>query len=127
MFETIEKNGIPFLHSSLLPFPHGFSTRAGGVSGEGAPHLASMNFGENRGDTKDNIKENFRRFTEAAGLPYPAVAMAKQVHGSRIIEITDPSILPYGVLPEADGFFTMQPEDIWNIDTECVYFEGEII
>ena len=26
-----------------------------------------------------------------------------------------------------DDIFTMQPEDIWNIDTECVYFEGEII
>ena len=26
-----------------------------------------------------------------------------------------------------DDIFTMKPEDIWNIDTECVYFEGKKI
>ena len=26
-----------------------------------------------------------------------------------------------------DDIFAMKPEDIWNIDTECVYFEGKKI
>lgn len=106
MFYETVNNGVPLLRSDLLPesVPHGFATRLGGVSGAGMPHLRSLNFGENRGDDPANVKENFRRFTEAAGLP-PTVAAAKQIH-STIILRPQKSELPYAVLPEGDGFLT---------------------
>lgn len=109
MFYETVRNGLPLLRSDLLPegIPHGFATRLGGVSGAGMPHLRSLNFGENRGDDPANVRENFRRFTEAAGLP-PTVAAAKQIH-STIILRPRKSELPYTELPEGDGFFTDEP------------------
>lgn len=103
---------LPFYRSTALPVPHGFSTRLGGVSGAdpAAAHLRSLNFGENRGDTPENVRENFARFTSAAGLPYPAVAVSRQEHGTRIISVTaaGKEDLPYPVPPAADGFFTAE-------------------
>ena len=43
---------------------HGFSTRLGGVSKD---HLSSMNLSFSRGDERDNVLENHRRFAKALG------------------------------------------------------------
>ena len=59
MFEKKTRNGVPFFTSTILPIPHAFSTRLGGVSS--LPHLQSMNLGENRGDEPQNVQKNFDR------------------------------------------------------------------
>lgn len=110
MFTEKQNGSVVYLTSSLLACPHGFSTRAGGVSA--APHLASMNFAP-REDDPDSVTENYRRFTAAVSLP-GAVAAASQVHGSDVLTVRrddlpalalSPVLRP---LPEADGFVTAE-------------------
>jgi len=66
---------------SRAGFPHGFSTRAGGVS-EGA--FESLNFGA--GDEAERVTENVRRFAEAAGFDPRALRQVNQVHGARSVD-----------------------------------------
>lgn len=67
--------------------PHGFSTRAGGVS---AGMFASLNFG-NPGelgpaerDSPANLAENWRRLTHAIGAAGRRVLQVHQVHGAEV-------------------------------------------
>jgi YfiH family protein len=61
-------------------FPHGFSTRAGGVS-EGP--FATLDFGA--GDLPDRVAENVRRFARAVGFEPSALRQVTQVHGARVV------------------------------------------
>jgi len=74
---------IPLLRSTRLPVPHGFSTRAGGVS-EG--DFAELNLGRKVGDLPERVAENGRRFLEATGAR--ALACLSQIHGGRVVEIS---------------------------------------
>lgn len=92
--------------SPLLDTPHGFSTRLGGVS-EG--YLASLNLGPHRGDTEDNLRENYRRFCAATGTDDKRVVMTNQVHGASVRAVTQGDIKPDLLAPtpfEADGLVT---------------------
>lgn len=71
------------LTSSLLPVPHGFATRAGGVS-EGP--FASLNLGFSTGDDRAKVEENLRRLATAAGAPLGCLSRVSQVHGDRVLE-----------------------------------------
>lgn len=67
--------------------PHGFSTRAGGVS---AGPFASLNFGNpgglepSRRDPPANIAENFRRVLASLGTPGRRIVQVHQVHGATV-------------------------------------------
>ncbi|HZA50749.1 MAG TPA: laccase domain-containing protein, partial [Myxococcaceae bacterium] len=98
-------NDRVFLTSRLLPFRHGFSTRAGGAS-EGP--YASLNLGFAVGDIRERVEENFRRLAHAAGIPASAFVTASQVHGDRVLKAEEP---PAGDFPrppqaEADALWT---------------------
>ena len=101
-FEKVTNHGVVFFRSSLLPCPHAFTTRIGGVSS--LPHLASLNLGNNRGDDPANVKENFRRIFAAAGLPDSFVS-AVQIHSKTVLFTREP--LPEH--PHLDGFCTDAP------------------
>ena len=62
-------NGVVYLTwpaiEKIEGIRHAFSTRIGGVSKE---HLSSMNLSFSRGDDPANVRENYRRFCEAAGF-----------------------------------------------------------
>lgn len=79
-FET-NRSGALLWHTSTLfdagAVCHGFSTRPGGVSP--AP-WDSLNLGVGRGDTAENVQENFRRFCAAVGTDPMRVVLSKQVH-----------------------------------------------
>lgn len=60
---------------------HGFSTRFGGVS---TKHLSTMNLSFSRGDIRDNVMENHRRFGAAAGYDYRRLVFSDQVHDVQI-------------------------------------------
>ena len=98
-FVIHENNGVPFLVSDLLPCPHAFSTRAGGVST--LPHLRSLNVGENRGDDPQNPKINVSLLCQAAFLPQNVVS-ALQIHSADIMYVD--RIPPQK--PSLDGFYT---------------------
>lgn len=83
-----EKNGVPFITFNKLNLPgivHGFSTRLGGVS-EG--YLSKMNLSFNRGDLRENVIINHKRFSEAVGYDYRKLVFSDQVHETRIYKVT---------------------------------------
>ncbi len=84
-----EKNGVPFITFNKLELPglvHGFSTRLGGVS-EG--FLSSMNLSFNRGDLRENVMTNHKRFADAVGYDYSRLVFSDQVHETRIYKVTE--------------------------------------
>ena len=107
----IKKNidGVVFMTSDNLLTPHGFSTRFGGVS-EGI--YSSLNLGEHRGDSDDNVRENYRRFCAAVGADNTRLVFSKQVHKTDVREVTSADIhtlfspVPY----EADGLVTAEKD-----------------
>lgn len=97
--------GPVYMTSSVLPVPHAFTTRLGGVS-TGA--LESLNLGENRGDKSENVLENYRRLGSALGFDALSMACTRQVHGSTVRIVSDADRrAPYDEpAPEADGIVT---------------------
>lgn len=88
------------LRSALLDaFPHGFTTRDGGVSP--AP-WDSLNLGGAVGDDPARVAENWRRLEGACGL---AFARVRQVHGARVLR-ADAGTAP---VEEADAVLTTSP------------------
>ena len=65
---------------------HGFSTRLGGVS---TGVFESMNLGFNRGDDDENVRENFRRFSQAIGIDYNRLCFSHQTHTTNIRVVTE--------------------------------------
>lgn len=69
-----------------LPFiRHGFSTRMGGVS---TGVYKSMNLSFTRGDDKEAVFENFKRFCRAINVDPRNVVLADQRHGAEIYNVT---------------------------------------
>lgn len=102
----LPEGSLPLLVSpSLEPhFRHGFTTRAGGVSG---PPFDSLNFGRKWGDDGARVDENHRRLLAAAGMP--VMYAATQVHGARIVRVRagdDPATVRR---EEADGLCSDSP------------------
>ena len=106
--------------SALLPVPHGFATRAGGVS-EGP--YASLNLGFAVGDLRERVEENHRRLAGVAGAALESLHTVKQVHGDRVMEAgagegTGALRPPEG---EADALWTERPEHWVAVGTaDCV-------
>lgn len=98
MFLT-SNNNIPFYKSEKIPFPHGFSTRAGGVSTE--EHLLELNLAFGRGDTDENVKCNMNIFTEAVGATGEFI-YADQIHSNKVLYVEHSFEAP----PQCDGFVT---------------------
>ena len=73
---------IPLLRSTRLAVPHGFTTRAGGVS---VGDFEQLNLGRKVGDDPAHLAENGRRFLAATGAR--ELACLTQVHGDRVLEI----------------------------------------
>lgn len=99
LFEKKTRNGVPFFTSTILPIPHAFSTRLGGVSS--LPHLQSMNLGENRGDEPQNVQKNFDLLCQASGLPRKVVS-GLQIHSEKLLYAED----SFEEKPSCDGFYT---------------------
>jgi len=75
---------MTLVESALLrDFPHGFTTREGGVSV--APYDA-LNLGGKVGDDPAAVAENWRRLGARTGL---AFARVHQVHGARVVRLEE--------------------------------------
>lgn len=105
-------NGVLVYQSSLFDpcaVQHGFTTRLGGISSDA---LSSMNLGFSRGDSAENVHENYRRLSDALQIPYSRITSAQQVHGTTIVQVTD-SDAGHGVRRpskwKADGLMTNVP------------------
>jgi YfiH family protein len=108
------------LSSSLLPVPHGFSTREGGVS-EGP--FASLNLGFSVGDERERVAENLARVARQAGVEPSALRTVSQVHGAAVLEVSSraggPEVPP--VVGEADAVWTGLAGEAVGVKTaDCV-------
>lgn len=85
MFTEQKHNDCVYMVSDKISARHMFTTRFGGVS---TGVYDSWNFGENRGDDVDCVRENYRRAGEIFGVSGDDFVVTKQVHG---IEVLIPS------------------------------------
>lgn len=119
-------NEAKVLKSSLLSFPHGFSTRIGGVS-EGI--YDSLNLGMNRGDEIEKVKENWSRFLKACNINQETFVCGAQVHGTYVHIATKENLRPAygpGEMVQADGYVTKEknvPISIFTADCVPVLLE----
>ena len=113
-FYEVEVNGVQLLKSSLIPMRHGFTTRRGGVSGG---VYTSLNLRENSDDSRENVRENYRRVAEAVGFDPRKLVFTRQVHGN-VVRYASPAdsrelYTPIGY--DCDGLYT----DIKDLPILC--------
>ncbi len=97
---------VETLRSSLISCPHGFSTRKGGVS-DGM--FRSLNLGMNRGDIKERVTENWRRFLGSVGIDNKSFVCGKQIHENRVHIADESDLRPAygkGHMNTCDGYVT---------------------
>ncbi|MBQ8000596.1 MAG: peptidoglycan editing factor PgeF [Ruminococcus sp.] len=104
---TLHQEGVPFLTynrlSSIDFIRHAFSTRLGGVSqGE----FTSMNLSFGRGDSDENVIENYHRICEAAGFEYDSLTASAQVHETVVRRVSK----------ENRGVGIYKPKDMLSVD-----------
>lgn len=116
-FGTPAHSGQPApLRSPLLACTrHGFFTREGGVS---TGPYASLNCSTRAGDLPENLAENRRRVAHTLGVPATGLVGVTQVHGPRVITVTQP--WPAGAGQEADAMVTTNPNiALGTITADC--------
>ena len=86
-----------------LPVTHAFSTRIGGVSRN---EFAAMNLGFGRGDSDENVAENFRRIAAALQIPAERITAGAQDHHTVVRRVT----------MENAGVGIWQPKDMESVD-----------
>jgi YfiH family protein len=92
------------LQVDLLPMPHGFFTRRGGVS---KGPFASLNCSLSSQDDRDAVMRNRCRVADALGLTQASLLGCTQVHGADVVEVETP--WPAGAGPRADAMVTARP------------------
>jgi polyphenol oxidase len=106
MFRLAQKGQVQFFEAKGLAnlgfVTHAFCTRRSGVSER---EFASLNVGTRVGDKESNVIQNLNIIRESFAIPENGLAMLRQVHGDRIIEIGENDLLPLTV-KEADGLVT---------------------
>ena len=103
------KNGtLEYLTAQGISAPHCFTTRHGGVS---TGHLSSLNLGVNKGDTEENVRENFARLGRAIGFDPENLVMNHQIHSDivRVVTKSDHCGINHHGYPEADALITRDP------------------
>ncbi|MCR8726261.1 peptidoglycan editing factor PgeF [Frigidibacter sp. ROC022] len=88
---------------SLLPFRHGFFTRAGGAS---SGIFQGLNCGQGSTDQREAVEINRARVARAMGVKSADLALVHQVHSARVITVTEAPEMPR---PQADGLVTATP------------------
>lgn len=105
----------PLTSPLLSAARHGFFTREGGVSS--GPY-ASLNCSTRSGDDPAHLSENRRRVAHWIEVPTDRLVGVTQVHGKRVITVTEP--WPVGAGEEADAMVTSQPQvALGTITADC--------
>ncbi len=107
---------VPFLRAETIAAPHGFFTRAGGVS-DGL--YTSLNCSLSGGDDRARVLENRGRAADALGIARPRLLGLRQVHGARVVTVTQPWAVGEGA--DADAMVTSVPGlGLGIITADCV-------
>ena len=105
---TVSNGTMEYLVADGIGVPHCFTTRKGGVS---TGILDSLNLGANRGDTMENVRENYRRLTTALEIPLENLVLTRQIHSDivRVVTKADANGLHHRDYPECDALITNDP------------------
>ena len=105
---TKKQGTLEYLQAESIAVPHCFTTRLGGVSKE---HLASLNIGMHRGDTPENVAENYRILGAAVGFDPKVLVLTRQIHSNLVRRVgkVDRNGLDHRDYPECDGLITNEP------------------
>lgn len=105
--------GVPYLttpdFAARPELAAGFATRRGGVS---RPPYDTLNFGFNRGDNPDAVRQNYRIFASAIGADPERYAAVKQVHSTIVLLAPQETLAnPFTKekIVEADGVISNTP------------------
>ena len=122
---AVSHNGVGFLidegalEAGILV---AFGNRRGGVS---RPPYDELNLALRVGDDRADVIENRRRAAGGAGFEFSALALARQVHGTDVIDVSPGQT---GVLGVADVLVTRRPGPVLGVLTaDCapVVIAGE--
>lgn len=95
--------------SALDGFDHGFSARTGGVS---KGFFESLNLSFTRPENRENVMENYRLFSRAAGFSFDRMVMDNYAHETTVLKV-DAADAGRGYLteplPSCDGLVTNDP------------------
>ena len=100
-FQT--KNGI--IYADNISVPHGFTTREGGVS-KGI--FSSMNIAMHRGESNENVIQNYNILAERIGFDVKNLVLTRQIHSDivRVVTKSDACGLDHHAYPECDALIT---------------------
>ena len=103
-----EESGVVFYTAPNITASHVFTTRLGGVS---TGVLESLNLSVRRGDTPENVRENFQRLSAASGIDLSRMVYARQVHGTEVHPASASELQASELEPRflCDGFVTNEP------------------
>ena len=103
--ELIKKGSLEYLTALNLKIPHAFTTRFGGVS-EGA--FSTLNIVMHRGDSDENVAENFTVLASALDFDPNDLVLTRQTHSDivRAVKKTDACGLDHRFYPECDALIT---------------------
>jgi YfiH family protein len=104
---------VPYLTLPGFTAPHGFTTRAGGVS-EGP--YASLNLGLSSGDDRSKVEANRALLLETLGVSREQVCGYHQVHGARVMVET-----PGWFEEEADASVSADPRHLLVVSAADCY------
>ena len=115
-FENFDKTGL---------VSHCFSTRKGGVS-TGFYESMNLHF---RGDTTENVIENYKRICNAIDVDYKNVVFSTQIHSDNIYTVSEKDrgkgLLKKSDISDADGLITNEKGTVlttFYADCVPIYF-----
>lgn len=95
---------LTFNRLRAVPFVnHAFSTRLGGVSGG---EFATMNLSFGRGDSDENVLQNYRLFCKSAGFDFDSLVASAQDHHTYVRRVTS----------REKGIGITRPRDMQSVD-----------
>ena len=108
-FITVTHGALRYEQAEGISVPHAFTTRLGGVS---TGYLSSLNLGNSRGDSRENVLENYRILGNDLGIDPHSFVLSHQTHTDIIRTVTreDRGTGLYGpAFPPCDGLITADP------------------
>ena len=105
---AVKLGQLEYLQADGITVPHCFTTRMGGVS---TGFLASMNLGVSRGETLENVGENYAVLGRALGFDPKNLVLTRQIHSDivRVVTKADHLGLDHHEYPACDGLITNDP------------------
>ena len=105
---TLKNGTMEYLVAEGIGVPHCFTTRLGGVS---TGTLESLNIGMHRGDTEENVAENYGILGKTIGFDPKNLVLTWQIHTDVVRRVTkaDHAGFDHRGYPQCDGLITNDP------------------